>query len=183
MININLNDKVEAKANEKKTGKLDPIPVGVYMVKVDKIDPWKEIVKDIMVNVVDDRGRLVRDENGQIVKELQRDVKFYTADVQLSITEGDFAGRKIFTNLTTHPNALFITQNFLYAIRAEIMRYADIPEKCIGATLSVETVNEERTRNTIDPVTGLEAQMPTVYSKVKTFIRPPLQETENDSGI
>jgi hypothetical protein len=182
MININLNDKVEAKANT--TGaKSGVIPAGIYNTKVDKIESWKEITKDVMVNLTDDRGRIMRDEDGKIIKELQKDVTFYTADVQLSITEGEYTGRKIFTNLTTHPNALFITQSFLHATKSEIMRYADIPTNCLGKTLAVETFNEERFSNMIDPQTGLETQMPRTYTKVKSFIRPTLQETGNDNGI
>ena len=164
MINtVNLNDKAVKKG-------FVPLANDTYTVTVTSIAPWKETVKDIMVNMRDEKGRIMKDSNGAIIRSLEKDVKFYTADVVLTIKGGDFDGRKIFTNLTTHPNTKFVTTNFLRALGVEDTTYADIPTVCVGKDLRVETMARSYDKVTVDPDTGLDSVITKTATDVKNFL-------------
>lgn len=171
MINsADLNRKVTGR--EANGGDFAPIPNGDYDVVVHEIKPWKELVRDSNVNKRDDEGKLVRDGNGKVVKELIKGLKFYTADVVLKIVGGDFENRRLYPSLTTHPSAVFITENFLYAVGEEEMTFGEIPTLCVGKTLTVSVETETYYKTVTDPDTGFEEKIPKTKASVKSFLRP-----------
>jgi len=167
--NADLNRKVRGR---KSGGDFTPIPEADYDTIVLEIKPWKELVRDSNVNKMDENGKLLRDANGKVIKEFVKGLKFYTADVVLKITTGDFKGRRLYPSLTTHPSAVFITENFLYAVNEEEMTFGEIPKACVGKTLSVHVVEETYNRKIVDPDTGFETLEPKSKAAVKDFIRP-----------
>lgn len=148
-----------------------PIVDGTYAVKVTKVDPWKEHIKDVLINVRDERGRIVKDTAGAIVKQMSKDHKFHTADVVLEITDGPFAGRNLYTSLTTHPNASFITENFVRATGQTNVLIGDLVKTSIGKTLHVEVVNETFEKRSVDKDTGADVVELKTKAKVKTFLQ------------
>lgn len=173
-----LNAKVEG---TRPTNDFSPIPEGQYLVKVVQIKPWKALTKTIMVNTRDERGRLVRDESGNLVKEQVKDFTFYNADVRLEVLEGDYKGRLLFTSLTTHPNAEFITKNFLYAVGVSEITLNQIQTKCVGLKLIVDvSINQENYKIEKNPVTGAEKKVPNPRNEVTDFLRLELVEDENE---
>lgn len=179
---INLNDKIKARqqTNEKTVSSNNPIPEGVYDVVVDEIKPWVQLVKDTVINRRDEMGRLIKDANGQVVKDTIKNYAFYTCDIRLSIVGGEFANRKIYSSLTTHPNAVFITQGFLYAIGEGELTYGQIQTRGLGKTLRVETKNETYDKKAVNPDTGSESVETRVVTRVKTFLRPTLTTKPDD---
>lgn len=179
MIDV-LNKVVESRPQEKQEPKqkgFDILPEGTYNTRVVEMKEWKPMTKDIYVNKKDATGRILRDESGNIIKELHKNMTFYNLDITLEITDGDNKGRKIWTSLTTHPNAEFITQGFLFAIGATKMTYGDIPNQTIDKLLAVETFNEAYTKKVIDPDTGLEEEITKYSTRVRKFLRPSQTNT------
>ena len=152
----------------------EPIPEGNYSVKVLEIGEWKPLTKDVWVNKRDGNGRVLKDAKGKIEKELHKNLTFYNCDVVLEIQGGDYDGRRIWTSLTTHPNAEFITQGFLYAVREHKMTYGEIPANCVDKLLEVEVFVEDVEKEITDADTGLTETVTKSYTRVKRFIRPSL---------
>jgi hypothetical protein len=172
---------IEIKARKHTIGEKEfsIIPEGVYTVVVEEILPWKEIVKPSeLINVRDLDGKLVRDSNGKVEKETIKDYKFNTCDVAFRITEGEFANRVIYGNLTTHDNALFITENFLYAVKVnELKDLNDIYNKgIVGTKLQVQTMNKPYTKEVKNQNTGVNETIETAKTKIKTYLRMPIKD-------
>lgn len=162
----------------------EPIPVGEYNVKVVKIDDWKKQTKtNVKVNVKDDKGFVLKDDKGKNVTQLHPELIYYTADIVFEILEGPFKGRKIYETLTTHPNALFITEGFLFAVE-KTLSAKDIPTKCIGDVLKVKTKIDTYEKIVTDKQTGFENKEIKSNTRVdkylKTdFVAPQAVEEEN----
>lgn len=175
MIDV-LNQAVQARAQEPEKTETkksyDNLPEGTYNTKVLEIKEWTPMTKDVWINKRDGAGRITRDASGKIQKELHKNLTFYNVDITLEITDGDNKGRRIWTSLTTHPNAEFITQGFLFAIGANKMTYGDIPTQCVDKVLAVETFNEPYTKTVVDPDTGLEQEITKYSTRVRKFLRP-----------
>ena len=150
----------------------EPIPEGIYTVSVLEINPWEKQVKDIYVNQRDDKGKLIKDKDGNNVKELMKKVEYYNSLMTLEVTHGNHVGRRLFTNLTTHPNASFITDNFLYAIGAKEMVASEIPTKAVGKTLDVVVEISQYEKKVTDPDTGIETTETRSKNEVRSFRRP-----------
>ena len=163
---INLNDKV---VNTPVVAK-GILPEDTYKVVVDRIDAWKETVKDTLVNKRDDRGKVLKDDNGNIIRELVKNLSFHTANVVLKITDGTYKGRLIYTNITTHPNTKFITDSFLRALDKTDLTYNDIQKACVGLTLSVKTKNRTYDKITTNPDTGLDELTTKTATDVDRFL-------------
>lgn len=166
-----LNKKVNA--GEQKPTEYVALPDGEYDVEVIEIKNWKPITKkNVMVNQRGADGKLLRDGSGKIVRNKEAELTFYTCDVRLKIVSGDHKGRIIFTSLTTHPNAVFITEGFLYAVGEDSMTFGEIPTKCVERLLSVDVYQEEYTAKKTNDDTGIEEEITKIKNRVKRFIRP-----------
>jgi hypothetical protein len=183
MINTGLDTKFVARPDEapqqETKRSYEPIPAGTYNVRVLEIAPWEKQVKDIYINERDEKNRLVKDSDGNTVRSLVKNVEYYNANVTFEITSGEFANRRLWSNLTTHPNATFITDNFLYAIGAKEMVASEIPTKAVGKTLDVVVEISSYKRTVTDPDTGLETSETRTRNEVKSF-RKPSQADDTD---
>lgn len=183
MIDV-LNQKVMAQSQETpqtaERKQYELLPEGRYAVEVEDIKQWQPKTKDVWVNMRDGQNRLIKDATGKVKKELHKNLTFYTCDVTLVITDGDFKNRKVWTSLTTHPNAQFITEGFLYAVNEKAMTFGQIPNLCIGKRLEIETKNEEYTKTVTNADTGLEENITKQAVRVHKFIRP---ETTSESVL
>lgn len=176
MIDV-LNKSVEAKPQEKqerleRKRTFEILPEGTYNAKVLEIGSWRPMTKDVWVNKRDGAGRIVKDNKGVIQKELHKNLTFYNVDVTLEIINGEHKGRRIWTSLTTHPNAEFITQGFLFAIGEAKMTYGEIPAQCVDKVLSVETFNQPYEKVVTDPNTGIEEKITKHSTRVRKYLRP-----------
>ena len=72
---IGLDNRVKGKEAGKGGSDFAPIPNGDYDVVVHEIKPWKELVRDSYINKTDDDGKLLRDDNGKVVKEMVKGLK------------------------------------------------------------------------------------------------------------
>jgi len=117
MIESGLGKKYVAKeATEAPSGDFKTIPKGKYAVEVALIEGWTEKTGKVALNKVDASGSVIK-VDGKVVREKAQDYKWYGCKMRLKLTgEGEFAGRLVFTHLTTHPNAGFILESFLAAV-------------------------------------------------------------------
>jgi len=176
MIGTDLNQKAQASAPKS----FELLPEGRYTVRVKEIKPWKQSKKDIKVNIRDENGQVVKDENGKAVTELKKDYIFYGAQMTFEIiNDKEYNGRLLFPSLTTHPNASFITENFLYAVNISEIPYAEIQNKCKGLILDVDVIiNNDAFKVVQDPVSGAEKRIPNPRNEVKSFKRTEFVQEE-----
>jgi len=174
---VGLDTKIAAKDPREDTFAL--VEEGVYGVTVNAIDAWLPITKDVNVYIRDEAGYPVRDDNGKLKTQLVKNLTFYTAKVTFKINDGKHKGRLLSTQLTTHPNALFITEGFLYAVGVSELAFSEIQKKCVGKVLDVEVKHKTLPkRSKINATTGLPEDLPErVVPEVKTFLRQEI-ETE-----
>lgn len=180
MINTGLDTKYEGKQN-KQTNSFEPVPAGNYLVKVQEVKPWQSVVKDVYVNQRDEYGRLVRDTNNKIVKQLVKGLEYYRCNAVLVIEEGEHKGRRLFTNLTTHPNARFIMENFLYAIGEAEALASEVQTKATGKTLEVTVEVTSYDKKVTDENTGIEKIITVPKNEVKEFNKVVSQSATNFS--
>lgn len=145
------------------------VPKGDYKVTVLEIGAWTPHVKDIMANKTDSRGRLVRGADGKPIKEMLKNHTFYTADVVLIIQGTDYDGAKLYTSLTTHPNAYFITENFVRAVGLVGTPLKDVITAALDKDLTVTVDHDSYEKKSTDPDTGLEIVENKLKAKVIAF--------------
>lgn len=158
---INLNTKVKA---EKSSG-VDfsiPVPEGEYTCRVHEIKPWKERTV----------AKITLSKTGEELT----NVKIYNCGVVLEIVEGEYKGRRLFYNLTTHPNMPWIIPNFVYATGKEELTPAELTTECVGRYVKAVVVIEEKTIEKEDKSTGLVEEETKKVNTVKTVKESELNE-------
>lgn len=153
--------------------RFEQIPAGRYECVVSKVGEWEaKDFANVAVNLRDDSGKILKDDNGDRVTE-KMDFTAYSANVVLDIVDGDFYGRKIFTNVTTHPNVLFLLEGFIYAIKADKgLRLTDLADSAVGKRVAVDVYHRTYEKRVVDPDTAKETKVPVVSVSVKSFMRP-----------
>ena len=183
--NIGLDSVVTGKEMEVKS--YDILPEGRYIVIVDKIDDWKGKDFDkVEINKRDSDGKVVKDDNGKNVKE-KASFKAYSADIKLKVVSGEHEGRIIFTNITTHPDVLFLLEGFLYANNKSDILLNKVQKECVGNILEVEVYHKKWDRVKANPQTGVDETLESVKLAVRNFFKSDfvLSEVseEEDLGI
>jgi hypothetical protein len=178
---LNLNDKVKGK-EATNGGDFTPIPKDRYAFKVKEVKPWKAKTQNINVIVKDDKGYTKKDDKGNTIKELKKDVTYYNADISLEVIDGEYKGRLVFGNITTHPNAEFITENFVYAIGLDEVELGKLPHLATGKTLDAEvSVNEEAYKYEENKVTGQKDKVISPKNEIDKFFRTELKLDDGDA--
>jgi len=163
---IDFGKKVQGK--EQKS--YDDLPVGRYTVTVKTVDDWEvKSVKNARVIVRDEDGAMLKDEKGKIKREIIPLLEYATAKVKLEVVEGEHAGRLIFTSLSTHPDALFVMEGFLFAIDKSEVTLGDVKKECEGEMLDVELNYRIYEKENVDQATGLTTTESKKVQDVKKF--------------
>ena len=188
MINTGLDAKRTARAG----GQLnyDPIPDGDYRLKVKEIEPWKKSTKDIKVILRDENGNALKDEKGNNLTELVKNCEFYNCNVKFVVVGGEFDGRMIFHNLTTHPNMSWSIDNFLYAVGIEELSASQIQSVCVGRECDGTIYTDTYEKSVQNKETGIDEKQLKEVNRIKS-LRPLKNEetsvelnlTDIDLGI
>lgn len=181
MVDTSLNRRYQA--SEARIGDFSPIPEGKYTVRVKEITEWKESKKDVKVIIRDEDGKPLLDEKGERVTELQKDCVFYNANVKFEIVGGEYEGRMLFHNLTTHPNMDFSISNFLYAIGKSELSAAEIPTECLKAVCEATVIVTTYEKKTVDKDTGLETVEQKPKNEIKYLSKLPEIDTNNEDDL
>lgn len=187
MINTSLDKKYVAKAGGQTN--FDPIPDGDYTLRVKEIEPWKESIKTIQVIQRDENGNVIKDVNGKNLTETVSNCKFYNCNVKFEIVDGEYNGRLVFHNLTTHPNMSWAIPNFLYALNMQELTASEIQKSCVGkmciGTIYTDTYEKvQQNKNT-----GIDEIVIRTVNRIKSL--KPLNDpnkisenlTDNNLGI
>ena len=178
MVNTGLDRKYVASA--KGAANFDPIPEGEYKLRVKEIDPWKESKKTIKVILKDENGNALKDEKGQNLTETVDNCLFYNCTVKFEVIEGEYAGRMIFHNLTTHPNMSFSIDNFLYAIGIPEISAGQIQSSCIGKECIGNVIIGTYTRTVQNKTTGIDEEVERNINRIKSL--KPLNTLQANSN-
>ena len=110
-------------------------------------------------------------QKGKVKKEHVANLVYHTAKVKLRVIDGEFEKRIITTFLTTHPDAIFVTEGFLYAVDETQMKLSDMQSKLKGKTLIVDLDYREYNKTTTDKETGIDRVEVRKMPNVKKFLR------------
>lgn len=171
MVNTSLDRKYEAKEGQNTS--FGVIPEGKYKVKVKEIGEWKLSKKDIKVYLKDENGEDILDDKGERATELVKNCEFYNANVRFEIVEGDYKGRLLFHNLTTHPNMSFSISNFLYAVNKNNISAAEIKKECTGLICEAVVIETTYDKKVVDKDTGVEEVKSTPKNEIRYLNRLP----------
>jgi hypothetical protein len=182
MVDTSLNKKYTAK--ESVAMDYSPIPDGLYRAKVKEVSPWKKETKTIKVIQRDENGNALKDEKGNNITETVQNCEFYNCSVRMEITEGQYSGRLVFHNLSTHPNMPFSIPAFLYGLGVSELAAGEIQDNVPGKECMIDVITETYTKNVQNKETGLDEEQERQINKVKNFKQLPDQDIEmNDLGI
>lgn len=184
MIDTSLNKKY--KANAGGGNDFSPIPEGEYKFKIKEISPWKEQKKTIKVYQKDENGNYIVDSKGEKVTVTVQDCVFYNSMIKLEITEGEYKGRLVFHNITTHPNMNWSIDNLLYALKLEELSAAQIPTICLNMELAGKVTIDKYKKIVQDKETGIDTEQIKEVNKIKSLkpLENPTNNTElNNLGI
>lgn len=182
MVDTSLNKKYTAK--ESVAMDYSPIPDGLYRAKVKEVSPWKKETKTIKVIQRDENGNALKDEKGNNITETVQNCEFYNCSVRMEITEGQYSGRLVFHNLSTHPNTPFSIPAFLYGLGVSELAAGEIQDNVPGKECMIDVITETYTKTVQNKETGLDEEQDRQINKVKNFKQLPDQDIEmNDLGI
>lgn len=182
MVDTSLNKKYTAK--ESVAMDYSPIPDGLYRAKVKEVSPWKKETKTIKVIQRDENGNALKDEKGNNITETVQNCEFYNCSVRMEITEGQYSGRLVFHNLSTHPNTPFSIPAFLYGLGVSELSAGEIQDSVPGKECMIDVITETYTKTVQNKETGLDEEQERQINKVKNFKQLPDQDIEmNDLGI
>lgn len=179
MVNTNLDKKYTASA--KGAINYDPIPDGDYVLRVKEVDPWKETKKTVQVIQRDENGNALKDANGKNITETVPDCVFYNCNVKFEVVSGEYDGRLIFHNLTTHPNMSWSIDNFLYAIGIQELAASEIQEKTKGAMCYGTVFTDTYTKVVQNKDTGIDEEVERKVNKVKSLRPLMTPQTNNET--
>jgi hypothetical protein len=166
---IDYNKKLVSGETPKKKG-FAPLPSGEYVVEIESISAPNEVnIDNAKIKLRDENNKIVRGEYTTAPK-----LQFVRFDVTLKITEGEFAGRKIWTKLSTHPDYVWVLKGLLYTTNSTDLTLAQLSQ-LVGKTVRVDanTVDQTYTKKEIDPQTALETEVEKTITK--TFVNKYLK--------
>ena len=176
MINTSLDRKYVAKEGGQPN--FDPIPEGDYRLRVKEIDPWKEVKKTIKVIQKDENGNALQDDKGNNITETV-DCEFYNCTAKLEVVDGEYAGRVVFHNLTTHPNMDWNIPNFLYALGLKDLMASQIQTACKGMECIGHVYTDTYEKVKQNSETGIDETVTKTVNRIKSF--KPLNNPNNNS--
>lgn len=178
MINTGLDNKYTARAGGQTS--FEPVPEGEYKLRVKEIDPWKDTTKTIKVIQRDEKGNAIKDEKGNNVTETVKDCKFYNCNVRFEIVGGEYDGRLVFHNLTTHPNMSWAIPNFLYALNLKELAASQIQSTCVGKECLGNIIIDSYDKVTQNKDTGIDETVKRTINRIKSL--KPL-DTPNENNV
>ena len=132
----------------------------------------------------DENGTALKDEKGNNITETVQNCEFYNCSVRLEITEGQYSGRLVFHNLSTHPNMPFSIPAFLYGLGVSELAAGEIQDNVPGKECLIDVITETYTKTVQNKETGLDEEQERQINKVKNFKQLPDQDIElSDMGI
>lgn len=135
-------DEVVVAEEQKNTDFSELIPNGNYTVVIMEIGDWKSTVKK----------SLTLKPSGEKVT----DVTIYNANVKMKIISGDYEGRWLFDNVTTHPNIPWSVPGFVHALGAEKIKLSEL-KTLEGRSCKVSVKKASYTRTNKE--TGLDEEV------------------------
>lgn len=166
---IDLNVKFKPEKSESVDFSI-PVPEGTYTCKVLEVKPWTNKVMSKIVN--------------KKTGETLTNVTVYNASVILEIANGTHKGRRLFYNLTTHPNMPWIIPNFLFAAGLGECTLMELQSKSVGKMLNASVKIEEREITREDKETGIPVTKKELVNSVKSVREletvPVITENEYD---
>lgn len=132
----------------------EAVPDGLYNATLVTMYPWKEYTGDVNVRLTDEKGWYLKHDDGKFITELQKDVKYAIADLVYRINGGEYDGYAVKGTLSTHPNFLRTTKDFLINGKLFDVTLDEVFKHVGKVNVGINT--RQRTDKFVDKNTGLE---------------------------
>lgn len=158
---IDLNHKIATTSND--TNRVDlksmnwEVEDGTYIAELAVVFPWKTITKDTKVDLRDNDGNLVKDEDGNRIKVDAPNLTWHHTDMIFKIEGTDDVVRG---NISTHPDMIGSANRFLYSAGLFDVTLADL-YKHVGAKVIIHVKSKMETY--VDKLTGLDTDRKRIY--------------------
>lgn len=163
---LSLDDVVEAV--EQESVDFSPLPKGTYNVVLESVGDWKEkILPSVDIK-----------EKGTVVDTV-KNYKMFNCNLKFKVLDGDYAGRLLFHNITTHPNMPWSVSGFLYAMGVPKMKLSQV-KNLVGSTCTAYVDTRSYDKKITDKETGMETIETVVENEIKRF---GLLTRDNDIDI
>lgn len=172
MIDTSLTKRYNAR--EGVNTEYSPIPEGQYKLRVKEVTPWQKETKNLNVIVRDESGNALVDAKGEKLRQMIPNCEFYNATVKFEVVGGEYNGRLIFHNITTHPNMTFSIPSFLYGIGLDNISAAEIQSLAVGKMCLGNVKIDVYNKKVQNKETGLVEEQPKNINRIKSLY--PLQE-------
>lgn len=161
-----------------KTLNWDAVPKGTYNATVVAIYPFKDFKKDAYVNVLGDDGKPIwHDDGSGTIKEMVKDLEWSMADVVYRIDDGEYAGHGVKGSLSTHPDFVGRTKQFVYNTGLFDTPLNELYKHAGDIKMSITTYT--RTNKYKDKDTGMDV----VNEESMVSYTSKLEDTSDDSTI
>jgi hypothetical protein len=177
---IDLNKPIKAEKGQDVD--FSPAPKGEYTIRVREIKPWTAKTQDIKVIQRDENNRALKDEKGQNVTVLEKNLTIHSCLVTFEIVGTEQEGKRIFHNLTTHPNAPFSIPSFLYGLGIPELAASQIQTTCVGMMCLGNVDIETYDKKIVDQNTGLETFVEVPKNVIKSFKALPNELPKSDGN-
>lgn len=179
MINTSLDKKYVARAGGQTN--FEPLPEGEYTLRVKEVDEWKPTTKTIQVIQRDENGNAIKDEKGKNLTETVPNCTFYNCNVRFEVVGGEYDGRLIFHNLTTHPNMSWSIDNFLYAIGLKELTASEIKNACVGKECIGNVYIDSYDKTVQNRDTGIDEVVSRKVNRIRSL--KPLETPKNETDL
>lgn len=156
----------EVVGEEQQSMDFELLPKGSYFVKVVEIEPWE---KKTLKNVT------LKPSNEKVAS-----VDIFNANVKLEIIDGEYKGRWLFDNLTTHPNMPWVVRGFIFATGNEKWKLSEI-KGLEGSIMKVSVKIDSYEKKVTDKDTGVETSITKERNAVTRYTQ--LTDEEYDELI
>lgn len=181
MVNTGLDTKRTARAGGQMN--FDPIPEAEYILRVKEIEPWKKSVKTIAVIVRDENGNVLKDEKGKNITENVENCEFYNCNVKFEVVGGEYDGRVIFHNLTTHPNMNWSIDNFLYAVGIDELAASQIQSVCVNRMCKGVVIIDSYKKTQQNKETGIDEEIEKKVNRIKSLKKLDTQNNNTNTNL
>lgn len=178
----NLDDVVEGVEAVGGSGDFTPVPKGTYNLELTAVKAWEpKVLKNVVVFEFDDKYQKVKNASGDDVKEKVKELTIYNTNLTFKIVDGDYAGRLIFANLSTHPNIPWMIPNLIHALGKPKLKLSQlntlIGTHCMGV---VDLTTYEKTIKTDD---GFEDIINVPKNEIKRYKPIEIELDINEDDI
>lgn len=163
-----LNEDVKASDVVPNTS-YEPIPKGDYDLRLVSVSDWKPtVLTNVKVITYTDDFRKAVGADGKDITTIVPSLTIYSANLKFEVVGGDYNGRWIYSNVTTHPNIPWSVPSLLSGLGVPTLKLSQL-STLVDTMCNAKIDIEINTRKIVDKDTGIESLEAKPRNVIKRF--------------